>query len=233
MPRFTVRRKVFGLTLRFDSNDHPFVFHASRRQLEQGEGLHTILPRYPGMFWDVGANAGIYSLFMASLGNRVIAFDCSPKACDLINASAKDNALEIRTVANAFSYTHFAYPIPMTASPGNSAHPKWELGVPLANSITYLDAAAKFGIPDLIKMDIEGHEEGFLTSPAFAQWLQANQIALVIELHKPSFHQLLRLPHWELSSRVQFQPGRYLITNRTTRTITRVRDETLEPLSDS
>ena len=40
-------------------------------------------------------------------------------------------------------------------------------------------------------MDIEAHEEAFLRSMEFKDWIVANKVALVIELHKAEFWDLL------------------------------------------
>jgi hypothetical protein len=56
-------------------------------------------------------------------------------------------------------------------------------------------------------MDIEGHEEVFLRSAAFKEWLVRNQVNLVVELHRPEFWDLV----WkELPSR-HLQDNRVLI----------------------
>ncbi|MCE9613632.1 MAG: FkbM family methyltransferase [Lentisphaerae bacterium] len=189
MPAFAIRREVFGLTIYLDSRDHPFAWYASREELEQAENIADTLSTFHGLIWDVGANAGIYSLRMASLGNPVVAFDISPKAIAYIQRSASRNGLtNIVGVPRAFSLTPVRYRAPNTAIAGNRLS---DADGGDRQAITYQEAAAQYGIPTVIKMDIEGHEEAFLKSSEFKTWLVSNQIALVVELHRPEFWNLI------------------------------------------
>src|SRR6185369_17142539 len=88
MPSFPVKRRVFDFEMYFDSRDHPFVWYGNRNTLEEAENIPATLGKFQGLFWDVGANAGIYSLWMASRGNPVVAFDISPKAISYVMKSA-------------------------------------------------------------------------------------------------------------------------------------------------
>jgi FkbM family methyltransferase len=206
MPSFPVKRKIFGLDLYFDSRDHPFVWYAPRKQLEEHENLPETLSKFHGLIWDAGANAGIYSLWLASLGNQVIAFDISPKAISYIMKSAAKNGLKgVTGVPRAFSVEPLRYHVPKTAIAGNKLG--GAAGQEEAVAITYKEAAEKFGIPVLIKMDIEGHEEAFLRSKEFKQWLVQNKVALVLELHKAEFQDLL----WKDVKTTELMPGRVLV----------------------
>jgi FkbM family methyltransferase len=189
VPSFPVRRNVFGVDVYFDSRDHPFVWYVGRKTLEQAENLPDTLSQFKGLFWDVGANAGIYSLWLASRGNPVVAFDISPKAISYILKSAARNGLKnITGVPRAFSVEPVSYQAPLTATAGNS------LAVGTSGdtvAITYKEAAEQFGIPRLIKMDIEGHEEVFLRSAEFKQWMIENNVAWVLEVHRKEYWDLL------------------------------------------
>jgi hypothetical protein len=70
--------------------------------------------------------------------------------------------------------------------------------------MTYKEAAAQFGVPKVIKMDIEGHEEVFLKSAEFKDWLLRNKVALVMEIHRPEFWDLIwkDIPNVRLSRHV-------------------------------
>lgn len=191
MPSFPVKRRAFDFVIYFDSRDHPWAWYADRGTLEQGDNFADTLAKYRGTFWDLGANAGIYSLRAASLGyQRVVAFDISPKCIRYVLKSAKKNGYaNIVGVARAISVETVTYQPPTTGNANNSLAIADKNGG--VKSITYLEAAAEYGIPTLIKMDIEAHEEAFLRSMDFKQWIVANKVALVIELHKAEFWDLL------------------------------------------
>jgi FkbM family methyltransferase len=181
---------VFGLQIYFDSRDHPCVWYASGRMLEEAENIPETLGQFRGRFWDVGANVGFYSLWMASRGNPVVSFDISPKAISyLLKSMAKNNLKNLIGVPRAFSTEPFRYKMPQTAVGGNQLQAA--TGVADATAITYLEAAEKFGMPAVIKMDIEGHEEKFLRSEEFKQWIIRNRITLIMELHQKEFWNLL------------------------------------------
>ena len=189
MPSFPVKRRVFGLDIYFDSRDHPFVWYAQRGALEEHENIPVVLEKGRGLFWDVGANAGLYTLRAASLGMRVVSFDISPKAISYIRRSAERNGLASRvtTVPRAFSVETIKYQPPTTAVADNSL----VAGEKKMTSITYVEAAAQYGVPNLIKMDIEGYEEVFLRSKEFKRWLLDNKIGWIVEVHKPEYWDLL------------------------------------------
>jgi FkbM family methyltransferase len=190
MPSFPIQRRVFGLQMYFDSRDHPFAWYANREVLEQAENLPEVLAKFNGLFWDVGANAGIYSLWMASRGNQVVSFDISPKAISyILKSAARNNLKNITGVPRAFSTEPFRYQMPRTASAGNRLSVTSE-GAD-ATAITYQEAAAQYGIPVIIKMDIEGHEDSFLRSEEFKQWVIKNKISVVMELHRKEYFDLL------------------------------------------
>jgi len=209
MPSFPVKRRVFGLEIYFDSRDHPFAWYSPRNMLEEAENIPQTLGQFQGLFWDAGANAGLYSLWMAARGNPVVAFDISPKAISYVLKSAARNGLKnVTGVPRAFSVEPFKYRTPQSAGAGN------RLGDASAGdeatAITYVEAAAQFGVPVCIKMDIEGHEEVFLKSAAFKEWVIKNRIAIVMELHSPQMWELLwkDVKHTQLSPNIVFiQPA--------------------------
>ena len=190
MPSFPVRRRIFDLEIYFDSRDHPFVWFSPRKSMEEVENVPALLSKFQGRFWDVGTNAGIYALWMAARGNPVVAFDISPKCISYVMKSAAHNGLKnVTGVARAFSTEPFQYQMPQTAIASN----KLQTGSNSTDAvaITYQEAAAQFGIPKVIKMDIEGHEEVFLRSKEFKQWLVDNGISLFLEIHKEAFREML------------------------------------------
>ncbi|MBX7156821.1 MAG: FkbM family methyltransferase [Verrucomicrobiae bacterium] len=204
MPSFLVKRRVFGLKMCFDSRDHPFFWYTTTEFFEQLENVPAIFNSFHGIFWDVGCNVGIYSLRAASLGHRVIAFDISPKAAALVEKSAQLNQLQdkITVVPRAFSLEPIPYVAPKTAIAGNQLNAQKEIAN--AMSISYLEAANQYGIPKLLKMDIEGFEEHFLKSSEFKKWIIDHKIIFILELHKKEFWDLLwkDVPMIQLSSHV-------------------------------
>jgi FkbM family methyltransferase len=206
IPCFPIRRKIFGIHVFFDSRDHPFAWYTSSHLLEQAENIPETLGRFNGRLWDVGANAGIYSLWMASRGNPVVAFDISPKAISYVLKSAAKNGLKNLTgVPRAFSTEPFKYEMPQTAVADNQL--KAVASSANATAITYLEAAEKYGLPSVIKMDIEGHEEKFLRSDEFKQWIIRNKISIIMELHSDAFWNLL----WPDVKQVKISEGHVLI----------------------
>lgn len=209
MPSFPVRRRIFDFVIYFDSRDHPWAWYADRGTLEQGDNFADTLAQYRGTFWDLGANAGIYSLRAASLGyQRVVAFDISPKCISYVMKSAQKNGFnQITGVARAISIETVTYQPPTTGAANNSLAIADRTGT--IKSITYAEAANEYGVPNLIKMDIETHEEAFLRSIEFKDWIVANNVALVVEIHKKEFWDLLwsDVPNTRLSENlVLIQP---------------------------
>lgn len=191
MPSFPVRRRVFDFHIYYDSRDNPWVWYSDRGALEQGDNFADTLARFRGVFWDLGTNVGIYALRAASLGyTRVVAFDISPKCISYVIKSARKNGFaNVVGVARAISVETITYQPPATGAANNSLAIADRAGT--VKSITYLEAAAEYGIPNLIKMDIEAHEEAFLRSMEFKNWIVTNKVALVVELHKKEFWDLL------------------------------------------
>jgi FkbM family methyltransferase len=187
-PSFKVRRRVFGLTMYFDFRDNAVWWTKDAKKLEGEDRSWEILTHFKGTVWDVGANVGIFALRAASLGHRVIAFEISKKALNLLNLSAKANKLDIITVHRAFSIRSFSYKEPDSSDTENAITESKE-GKSL--SITYLEAAKEFPMPDLLKMDIEGGEKEFIQSLEFKRWILENRIPWVVESHSPEFESLL------------------------------------------
>src|SRR5438445_7260664 len=177
-PSFRVRRQVFGLTMYFDFRDNAVWWTLSADKIERDEAIFDFLTSFKGTIWDVGSNVGIVSLRAASLGHRVIAFDISRKALGLLEASAKANGLSITTVPRAFSTRSFCYESPSSSDTENAIR---ESAEGKERSITFLEAAAQYPLPDLLKMDIEGGENEFIESEEFKRWILQNNIAWIVE----------------------------------------------------
>ena len=88
-PTITVSRKIYGVEVCMDLRDSLYWWGVDPARIEAIEGFEKILAGVQGRVWDVGCNVGIFSLFAASQGNQVTAFDLSPKAILLLQKSAQ------------------------------------------------------------------------------------------------------------------------------------------------
>ncbi len=187
-PSISIPRKIYGLKVYFDLRDNIAYVLSSTVRLETGEPMFNMLSSFEGMVWDVGSNVGMFSLRAASLGHKVISFDISKKALELLELGARKNKLKVVVVEGAFSTKTFSYEAITSASTENRVKIK-EGGI--NKSITYLEAAKLFGIPRLIKMDIEGGELEFLESEEFKDWIITNKIIWVVEIHDALYQEKL------------------------------------------
>ena len=183
LPPLRIRRKVWGLDVFFDLRDCLFYLAMTREQLEHLEGpVLDLIKKTDGPVWDIGCNVGLFSLYCAKQGRPVTAFDISDKCIRLLESSAKANGLSIQTVPTALSMEPFEFTAPTSAHTMNAVKRGSSEGL-LKQSITLHDAAERFGIPKLIKMDIEGAEMDFFRSAIFKQWIQDHRVSLLVEMH--------------------------------------------------
>jgi len=161
----------------------------SPEDLERADRFTEMLAGVKGSIWDVGCNVGIFSLLAASKGFKAVAFDISPVAIGLVTSSARKNNLKIDTVCRAFAATAYAYAPPGDADTRNA--PLQPVSGETTMSITYLEAQAQFGLPAFIKLDIEHQEVAMLKSTEFRDWIKANHIPMLVEIHSPDYMKLL------------------------------------------
>lgn len=184
-PRWEVTRRLEGLRCRVNVNDHlMWLCLPAAECLEAGS--YRVMNQSWGTVWDVGANFGFFALVAARKGNRTIAFDLSPYVLGLLEQSCKLNQLEVTTIPRALTVEPVTYTAPETGSCKNRVGD--EPGA--SRSLSYVEAAAQFGTPNLIKMDIEGGERAFFESEAFRAWVLHNRISWLVEIHdryKPDF----------------------------------------------
>lgn len=176
----------------FNLRDNLFFLYSSRAKLENCEGLSNIITRLPkhSVVWDVGCNVGIYSMHAARLGHQVFAFDLSPRAVSLLMRSARANGLtNVVGIARALTVTQKVYHAPSTACAGNSLR---EVSTGKDHSMTWLRAVENFGVPNFIKLDIEGGETEFLNDPFFRAWVACNRIQMFVETHNPESQLAIR-----------------------------------------
>lgn len=113
------------------------------------------------VFFDVGANAGAYSVLAASLGCKVYAFEPVPKTFERLSANIHLNeAMRIEAMQTAVGEFPGRLSITTDLGPGN--HLVLESD-PNHNSIavdvlTLSDLVTQVGAPSFIKIDVEGFE---------------------------------------------------------------------------
>jgi FkbM family methyltransferase len=203
LPPLKIRRNVWGLKVVFDLRDCLFYLAMSRKQLETLEGpVLKIMEETDGAVWDVGCNVGLFSIYCASRARSVTSFDISDKCIGLLRTSAAINHLDIQTVPTALSIEPFEYVAPETAHTMNAVSGEGNTGK-TKQSMTLDEAAERFGIPRLIKMDIEGGELEFFKSDVFCQWIKEHRVALLVEMHSEEIWQAAwtDLPHKKIDER--------------------------------
>lgn len=181
-PHVTVGKKFFGATVFMDLCDNIDDLTRSKAEIECREGCVLSLPAaVDGLVWDVGANVGLFSVRSSILGRSCIAFEMSPKACRLLEKTKKKGQFAFTIVNRAFTVDSVRYNPPESASTENclAAISDGEL-----LSCSFLSAAESFGIPALIKMDIEGGEDAFFRSILFKKWIVRNCVAWLVEIHE-------------------------------------------------
>ena len=204
MPPIPISKRFYGLKVCLNLRDGLLWLGSSAKAVEDGERFHEMLAGVKGMVWDVGCNVGLFSLLAASRGFKVVAFDISPVAIDLVQRSAQANRLNLETVCRAFSAAPYSYVPPQNADTRNA--PDRKAVGNTVESIPFSEAEAKFGIPAFIKVDIEHHEVALLESAAFKNWIKTNHISLLVELHHPDYMKLV----WADIEHCMFDSGHVL-----------------------
>ena len=153
------------------------IQHALQREAKQG-----------GTFYDVGANAGFFTLVAARVvgqTGKCVAFDPSPDNVASIREQLDLNGLNARCTAVQQAVGGFEGRAQFSFdAPGS---PKGHLGASASNEsttqveVTTLDAAAsRFGQPTFVKVDVEGAEVEVLRG---ASAVIAAGTTWLIELH--------------------------------------------------
>ncbi len=133
---------------------------SQRREFEQ---QRTFLAQFLGpgcLAFDVGANIGIRSEIMLSLGARVVAFEPQPICARETRARGNDSLVVVEKAVG--ERTGSAQLFLKHASVQASLIEKWQggptTGVLRVPVTTLDDEIEKFGLPNFCKVDVEGYE---------------------------------------------------------------------------
>jgi len=156
----------YGAYSRYELN----LLGALARSLERSLGRAPVA-------WDVGANIGHHTLFLAGCCRRVIAFEPLPEHIALIEEKVRINGIDCVTIepialGDADGEVDIHHPDPAAVNGGTaSIHADYDRQnacrsrVPLRRGDTVL---REFGLPppELVKIDVEGHEPAVLAGMA-------------------------------------------------------------------
>jgi FkbM family methyltransferase len=110
-------------------------------------------------FLDVGSQVGYFAILAAELGAKVTAFEPSTSNRELLLENIKENNVEIKVIGNALSNSNGQVQLYNGKTSGeNSLAKNYHNGdgFEMVSAVVYDDL--NLGIPDMIKMDVEGHE---------------------------------------------------------------------------
>lgn len=189
IPAITISKRISGLKIYFclrDNINHLFFTKGVAAEIKE------TLSEPCKMFWDAGSNIGMFSLIAAEQGKDVVAFDISAKALAYLEKSAHVNNLHLKTCQSAFTVDKINYQkVSSSYAENRVVQDVAQFGSDIEESITYLEAAEKYGVPDMIKMDIEGCELDFFKSRQFKEWTVHNEITLAVEIHSDQIRESL------------------------------------------
>jgi FkbM family methyltransferase len=177
-----LRKALFGRRI-FSPlrNAYQFVFNrdklSNRRQMRE---LYSRYIRRGDLVFDVGANVGIYTELFLELGARVVAVEPNPHCCRVIERLAHNRNVTIESCAaggtagkillqlsdnTQLSTVNQEWLKSVQRSPLH-AGANW-LGE-IAVELTTLDRLAeKHGIPNFVKIDVEGFEDQVIRGMSF------------------------------------------------------------------
>lgn len=134
--------------------------------------------------FDVGANVGFFSLLAARLGGRVIAFEPLPRNAAVLRRHVEMNDSDV-TVEEAAIFDRSGLESFVEADSVSMG--RLGEGTLFVRTTTIAEAASIHGVPDLVKMDIEGGEVVALT--AAEDFLSAHRPTLFLSTHGWNRHE--------------------------------------------
>jgi len=166
-----IKKRIHDFWMYLDTND-PGISRTLLLFGSREEDHRIILKRVlrPGMrILDIGANIGYYVLMERSMigpDGHIIAVEAAPANTDLLNMSLAENNAENVTVRqwavssdSGIKKFHLSELSNLNSFAGAGDAPQRLTGEVIdVETKTVPQIAAEFGVPDLIRMDVEGHE---------------------------------------------------------------------------
>jgi FkbM family methyltransferase len=161
-------RSTHGILLKLDPSEYVDSM-VIRYGFYEEEVLLAVLGRLKlnDVFWDVGSNIGLHALTVAHLrpDARTIAFEPNPELTVLIRSVATHNELTVNVEPIALdSHSGTADLYLHRGNCGRSSLHNWDLNPNLdivtvtTSSGTELVKSGRLELPNVIKIDVEGHE---------------------------------------------------------------------------
>ncbi|MBF0625202.1 MAG: FkbM family methyltransferase [Magnetococcales bacterium] len=166
-----IRKRIYDYEMWLDPRDRGIsrtLLLFGNRELDHKAMLEQVLK--PGMrVLDIGANLGYYVLMERGLigpGGRIVAVEPSPSNAAMLRRNLELNrCTNVTLVEGAVSDTNATRTFHLAAQSNlNTFHPEGSAATDLTGetlamrTLTVPDLAREHGIPDLIRMDVEGHE---------------------------------------------------------------------------
>jgi len=144
--------------------------------------FHQIIK--PGMTcWDIGAQTGFMTCLFAKLvgsSGRVFAYEPLPRSFEMIQRNVQENNFDLRVVVKNIACSDKHGVIPMMVASGMLVADKASTEAKQINCVR-LDEE-NLPIPDLIKIDVEGHEPAVLSG--LEKVLKKYSPTIVLELNE-------------------------------------------------
>lgn len=190
-----VQRKIFEFDMLLDLEDlgiSKALLRYGRRELEHLEVLKRVIK--PDMtIFDIGANVGYYVLIEAALmkgSGKIVAIEPAPSSIENLRKNLAINSLtNVEVISGAVSDVHGVKNLFLSnksnwhtleevrQSPAQSSFSGECIPV---ETFTVSDVVKNHGLPDLIRMDVEGHEVEILKSLLDVDDIQAGSFAPMI-----------------------------------------------------
>jgi FkbM family methyltransferase len=129
--------------------------------------------------WDIGANVGLFAFAAAALGARVLAVEGDTWLVELLRRSAHLNGLPVSVLSAAVSDTVGVAELHLSSEGRASNSLIGSGGSHPVVTVTLDSLLDRFGVPDLLKIDIEGSECAALSG---ASLLLQHQPAIFCEV---------------------------------------------------
>lgn len=171
----------------------------------EAEEIDTLLPLVSGneMIWDVGANVGLYTVLLAQAAPRghVVAFEPVPESRARLIKNLDINGVRNATVQAIALSDHAGEARMQVYEDGHGCDHLVRGDTHEVNpaNLTVVTAtgdeyASLSGDPDIVKVDIEGHEPEFLRGSW--EMLVRRRPILMLEVNPATWRQNDRLPVW-------------------------------------